>query len=217
MGAGTDTRLIRCLDGLSMSFAMLEHIHEAQYGVCAGLKADKAHLLPVAFWHCWSFVDIVHRIREIAQGIPGLGGKRAELRGFLNATAPAEAFRHYIQHLRSELAKSPGNTFPVWGSLAWVDPDDQWLSHTALAGAQVGETRFDGCVFDTVERRWVSRVALSVEGKSFNFDPIFASCIEFRDFVIPWVMSTYSPGVRFQEELPVMSTRIQFVPRDSTQ
>jgi hypothetical protein len=209
MHAETDTRLIRCLDGLGMSFAMLEHIQADLHAVCADIKANK-HSLPVAFWRCWSFVDTVHRIREVAQAIPGLSTNTTELRLFLKATEIAEAFRHYIQHLRSELSKSPGNTFPVWGSLSWVDPTDSCLTHTVLAGAQIGEMQYVGCVFDTLERRWVSKVALSVGGLSFNFDLIFVACIKFRDFVIPWLITTYAPGIRLQEELPLMSARLQF-------
>ena len=172
MHASRDTRLIRCLDGLDMSFAMLEQIHAELYPTCAAIKMDK-HNLALAFWRCWSFVDTVHRIREIAQAIPGLSTKTAEVRSFLEATSIAEDFRHYIQHLRSELLKTPGNTFPVWGSLSWVDLEDQWLTHIVMAGVQVGETRYVGCVFDTVKREWVSKVALSVNDLSFNFDLIF--------------------------------------------
>ena len=90
------------------------------------------------------------------------------------------------------------------------------LTHTALAGAQVGETRFVGCVFDTVERKWVSKVALSVNDLSFNFDPIFVACTRFIDFVVPWILAKYSPGIQLREELPVMSTRVQFVKRSGT-
>jgi hypothetical protein len=215
MHAATDTRLVRCLDGLALSFAMLKHIHADLHNVCASVKATKESL-PAAFWQCWSFVDTVHRIREVAQAIPGLSRKTTELRVFLDATAISKEFRHYIQHLRSELSKAHGNTFPVWGSLSWVDLGDPLLTHTVLAGAQVGDTQYVSCVFDTVERQWVSKVSLSVAGHSFNFDPIFSANMRFRDFVVPWLLSTYAPGIHPQEELPVISARLQFVQDDDT-
>jgi hypothetical protein len=215
MHAATDIRLVRCLDGLALSFAILQHIHADLHVVCANVKSNKDALSP-AFWRCWSFVDTVHRIREVAQAVPGLSTKTPELRLFLDATVIAKEFRHYIQHLRSELSNIPGNTFPVWGSLSWVDPEDPMLTHTVLAGARVGETQYTGCVFDTVERQWVSKVSLSIIGHSFNFDPIFAACMRFRDFVVPWLLATYSPGFKFEEEVPVISARIQFVVRDDT-
>lgn len=215
MHASADTRLVRCFDGLAMSFAMLEQIQENLYMVCVAIKDNKPSL-PSAFLRCWSFIDTVHRIREVAQSVPGLSRKTAELRLFLDATDIAENFRHYIQHLRSELSKVPGNTFPVWGSLSWVDPKNSLLTHTVLAGAQVGETRFIGCVFDKVEGKWVSKVALSVNDLSFNFDPIFIVCIQFKDFILPWIQAKYSPGIQLCEEYPVMSTRVQFIKRSGT-
>jgi len=193
-----------------MSFAILEHIDSELYATCSRLPSDK-ELLPVAFWRAWSFVDTVHRIREVTQGVPGLSAKSAEVRRFLVATDVAEVFRHYMQHLRRELTKVPANRFPVWGSLSWVDPNDPLLTHTALAGAQVGETQYVGLVFDTVEKRWVSKVALSVEGRSFNFDPVAAECSAFRDFIVPWLMEKYAPGINRRDDLPLFSTRIQFV------
>jgi len=215
MHVSTDPRLVRCLDGLAISFGMLEQLQQDLHMVCVSIKNNRQSL-PGAFLRCWSFIDTVHRIREVAQVVPGLGNRTTELRVFLAATDIAEKFRHYIQHLRSDLSKVQGNTFPVWGSLSWVDPDDSLLTHTALAGAQVGETRFVGCVFDTVECKWVSKVALSVNDLSFNFDPIFMECTRFRDFVIPWILAKYSPGIQLREEHPVMSARVQYVKRSGT-
>jgi hypothetical protein len=196
-----------------MSFAMLEQIHADLHATCAAIRADKRNL-SLAFWRCWSFVDAVHRVREVTQAVPGLSKETTEVRNFLDSTSIAEGFRHYVQHLRSELSKSPGNTFPVWGSLSWVDPSDPWLTHTALAGAQIGQTEYAGCIFDTVERRWVSKVSLSVGGSSFNFDLIFSECMKFQAFVIPWLLAKYSPGITLREDLPLISTRVQLVERD---
>ena len=214
VNASSDPRLIRCLDGLDMSFAMLEHIYAELHATCARIRTDKHQLAP-AFWRCWSSIDTVHRVREVSVSVPGLGAKTPQLKMFLSATSIAEGFRHYIQHLRKEISKSPGNTFPVWGSLSWVDPDDASLTHMVMAGAQVGETSYVGCVFDTVRRCWVSNVALNVNQLSFNFDPIFDECMKFREFVIPWLLEKYSPGVQVREELPISSVRLQFVARDA--
>ncbi|MBS1154287.1 MAG: hypothetical protein H6R07_211 [Proteobacteria bacterium] len=208
MHATNDTRLVRCLDGLSMSFAVIEQIDSELYDACSRLLSEK-ELLPAVFWRAWSFVDTVHRIREVAQAVPGLSSKTSEMRKFLTSTEVAESFRHYIQHLRGELSKRPGNTFPAWGSLAWVDPNDPQLTHMALAGAQVGETHYAGLVFDTVEQRWVSRVALSVGGLSFNFDLIAAECMDFRNFILPWLLQKYAPGINLKDELPIISMRFQ--------
>jgi hypothetical protein len=207
MHASHDTRLVRFLDGFSMSFAMLGHAHSELQTVCPALLVDKSKM-PVAFWLCWSFVDAVHRIRELAQAVPGLGRKPPELRTFLDATTDAEQFRNYIQHLRSELSSPNQNTCPVWGVLSWVDPHDSKVAHIALAGSQVGETQFPGCVYDTVNNQYVSRVCLSVNRIAFDFDPVFAACMQFRDFIIPWLQSTYAPGIALSTDFPIVSIRV---------
>jgi hypothetical protein len=143
MHATTDTRIVRCLDALSFSFSMLEDVHAELYPSCVRLRSDR-NALPQAYWRAWSFVDLVHRIREVAQSVPGLSAKNKELREFLSATEFAEKLRHYIQHLRSELSKTPGNSFPAWGNLAWVDPEDPLLAYSAMSGAEVGQTSVSG-------------------------------------------------------------------------
>ena len=108
MHASSDIRIVKCLDGLHYSFEILGHIYSSLHEVCARVKADNSLLVPV-LWRYWSFVDVVHRIREVAQALPGLSKKNKELIAFLDATALAEEFRHYIQHLRSELSKKDVN------------------------------------------------------------------------------------------------------------
>jgi hypothetical protein len=61
----------------------------------------------------------------------------------------------------------------------------------------------------TVEKKWVSKVCLGVGGKSFNFDPIYEVCLRFRDFVVPWALSAYKPGIQTTTELPIVT--IQFL------
>lgn len=213
MQASTDTRLIQCLDGLALSFEMLEYVHSELHKTCSQLTSQR-NALAIAFLQCWSFVDIVHRIRELAQAVPGLGAKNPELRAFLDAASIAEPFRHYIQHLRRELSKSPGYGSPVWGSLSWVDAANARLIHTALAGAHIRKTQYKSCVFDFQNREWVSKVALGIivakEGVlTLNFDPMAAACVKFREFIIPWIVETYEPGIQVSAELPIASVFVQ--------
>lgn len=212
MHASSDIRIVKCLDGLHYSFEILQHIYSSLHEVCSRVQVDHASLIP-ALWQCWSFVDFTHRIREIAQSIPGLSNRNKELMTFLEATELAEEFRHYIQHLRSEISKKDMNPFPVWGSLAWVDPANPEYSYLVVFGAQVGSPSHTGCVFDTVEKKWVSNVCLGVRSKSFNFDPIYEACLRFRDFIVPWALSTYKPGIQPTTELPIIITFQVVVPK----
>lgn len=201
------TRRIRVLDGLHFSFKLLEHHHANMYGACAAIPSDNTRIIP-ALASCWGFIDVMHRLRELAQSVPGLGGRRIELREFLSSTSLAERYRHYIQHLRSELAKADPNPSPVWGSLSWVDPDDVQLSHTVMIGARLPQTTYSGAVFDRQECRWVSRVCLGVESTSFNFDPMFESAAKFDKFVVPWILSQDGEKLTVTNEFQIVSTRI---------
>jgi hypothetical protein len=159
-------------------------------------SADNSQVVP-ALAACWGFIDTLYRIREIARSIPNLSSKHAEMRAFISASSLAEDYRHYIQHLRGELAKDPPNSFPVWGSLSWVDQTTPQRAHIAILGAHIQGTRYTGCVYDTVQNQWVSKVCLGVNEKSFNFDTIFLSSLRFESFILPFLTRRVFCGMPF--------------------
>lgn len=199
-----DLRKIRCLDGLHYSFQLLRNYHSNLWETCCKIPEDNSHVVS-ALASCWGFIDAVHRIREIAQSIPGLNVKHVEMRAFLSASSLAEDYRHYIQHLRGELAKNPPNSFPVWGSLSWVDGTNPQRAHIAILGAQIQGTQYTGCVYDTVRKQWVSKVCLGVIEQSFNFDTIFLSTLRFENFILPFLTEGASDEVQFHNKLPIVS------------
>ena len=74
MHASSDIRIVKCLDGLYYSFELLKHVYPDLHTTCSQIKKDPPALIH-ALWRCWSFVDLVHRVREIAQALPGLSGR----------------------------------------------------------------------------------------------------------------------------------------------
>lgn len=204
-----EIRRIKLLDGMHYSFRLLEHHYMSMYHSCADIpKANDSVVAALA--SCWGFIDVLHRLRELAQSVPGLGGKKPELRRFLSASALAEQYRHHIQHLRRELGKPSPSPFPVWGSLSWVDPQDQQVTHTVMIGARLPSTEYSGAVFDTHKQRWVSRVCLSVGKSVFNFDPIFEEAKVFEKFVMPWMLARTAVTLNESGDLPIVSARIMF-------
>lgn len=199
-----DIRKIRCLDGLHYSFELLGHFYSGLWETCCRIPDDNSQILP-ALASCWGFVDSLHRIREISQSVPGLSTKHLEMRAFLSATELVEEYRHYIQHLRGELAKQYPNTFPVWGSLSWVDPVIPTRSNIAILGAQIQGTNFTGCVYDKVERQWVSKVCLGIDDHSLNFDTVFLAAQRFKAFILPILVEGASDAVQFHSKLPIVS------------
>jgi hypothetical protein len=199
-------RRLRCWDGLHYSFQMLDLCQSSLWESCCRIPEDNENAIR-ALSYCWLFIDSLHRIRELAQAIPGLSTKKIEMRRLLNGTAAAEKYRHYIQHLRSEVNADPPNGFPVWGSLSWVSKDDSTTSYIAVLGAQLPGVSFSSCVLDTQTRKWVSRVSLSIYNLSFNFDPIYECAKEFEKFILPYLLKDLPPEVKMHERLPIMSAR----------
>lgn len=199
-----EVRNIRCLDGLYYSFELLDHFHNLLYTTCCEIPKDNSNVIP-ALAYCWGFVDALHRIREIAQSLPGISVKHSEMRAFLSATALADVYRNYIQHLRGELSKDSPNTFPVWGSLSWVDKSNIERSYIAILGAQIEGTANPGCVYDTVDKMWVSKVCLGIDKYSFNFDPIYEATLRFKRFVLPFLMKDASELIKLHNKLPILT------------
>ena len=108
-----DIRKIRSLDGLHYSFEMLDYFYSHIYKQCCEINNDNSQIIG-AMASCWGYIDALHRIREVAQSTPGINVKHLELRVFLESTAITEDFRHYIQHLRNELAQDKEKPSPVW-------------------------------------------------------------------------------------------------------
>ena len=203
-------RKLRILDGMYVSFRMLEHYHGQMYPACVSIGRDRAATIS-ALTACWGFIDAMHRLRELTQATPGLGVKGVEVRRFLSATALAEDSRHYVQHLREELNRTDAPPDPVWGSLSWVDEHDPLKAHTAVVGAQLPGVQYQSAVFDRQELRWVSKVSLGVGGRSFNFDPLFDEAMRFERFVIPWLIGQL-PGLDTKDQPQIISVTVQRMP-----
>jgi hypothetical protein len=179
-----ERKVVRCLDGLHYSFEILEWSYSRLWANCALIPREKDRAIE-ALTCCWVFIDALHRVRGIAQSAPRISKKNSEVRAFLATTELAEEFRHYIQHLRNQLNKWPADVFPVWGSMTWVDPDDESTSHTLVLGALSGSVRVTPSSYDCAEGQWASKVSLGLLGKTFCFDPMFVAAQRFRQFVIP--------------------------------
>jgi hypothetical protein len=184
--AAKQARLLKVCDGLHYSLEMLKLSYRPLWDTCneIPIKASKA---VAAMQYCWTFVDSIHRLRELAQSIPTVAAKHQEIRAFLGATEVAERFRHYIQHLRSELSKSQTYPSPVWGSLSWVDVTNPNVARTAFLGTDIAGTNYSVCGWDTQEHRFISKVTLGLDNLALNFDPMFEAAARFEKFINDYV------------------------------
>lgn len=192
--ASSDVRLLKCFEGLHYSFGILNENYHDLYKTCVSIQS-KDNKYAAALSKCWAIIDAVNRIREISQVIPGLSRKDTNLVNFLRVTVVAQYFRHYIQHLRSELLKRTTDPFPVWGTLSWVDPDNRNELLIVCFGSVISDIQDLTSIYSRHKNDWLSKVSLTLGKHSFNFDLIYKMTCKFQEFIGPWIMSRYTPGV----------------------
>ena len=205
MHAKDDIRLIKVYDGLVFSFQVLSLNYQNLHNSCILIPNENEKLV-LSFSKCWSIIDTTHRIREIAQSIPGLSKKNKILKNFLKSTSLAKEFRHYIQHLRRELSNNPPNNYPVFGSLSWIDKNDNSKCHTIILGSQIGKQNYFSCIYDRINDKWLSNVCLSINNSTFNFDPIFDEVMKFKKFILDWIEKTYNKDINKIKRYPIFTT-----------
>lgn len=203
----------RCYDGIYYAFELLEYNYNQLYFQYEQLPSLpiflKAKLIPLLS-NVWMIVDQIFKIREISQAIPGLSHLDQHRKTFLDETIITDELRHYIQHLRNKLAKKDIDTFPVFGSLSWVDPKRPNLYHTAYFGNsyedQNGEHQsyFAGH-FDAASRKWKSRICLSINGEQFNIDPLFESAKVFKNHIMLWIKMNYLKSLQESDSINVLT------------
>ncbi len=211
-----DPRIIRCFDALYYSFELLKYNYTELFKCCPNIKVSPEMLIPTLS-HCWMIIDLIYKIREISQAIPGLGHQTKELKKFLDKTKVAELFRHYIQHLRQKLSKRDLESYPVWGSLSWVDQLDNSTNNVAIFGTPIDapsgkKLSVVSCAYDRFARKWVSRISLAIGEAAFNIDPLHQDTIEYKEFILPWMMNHYTTGLKEPSKPITLSARIMQTP-----
>lgn len=209
MNKSIQMRYVQLFEALVTGIAMCELHNRELYSDISVLRENPGRLLRVLA-NVWSLVDDIYRIRQLVQSVPGLNVRSPEMRRFLSKTEVVEILRHYIQHLRMELAKPESITTPVWGSFSWIDPLDELTCHTAILGRTSGKVEHYSCVYDRFENKWVSRTAINIKGTTFNIDPVVDEVDRIKVFVLNWLTKQSSDSLSLKVEYPVVTTRAEF-------
>lgn len=191
-------KIIRYLEGMNYTFSLLDYSYTDLYEVCLSINKDKSKIIP-ALSRCWQIIDMTHRIRELCQSTPCLNKDDRDVKSFLDNTKSAEEFRQYVQHLRQELPDLQDKQYPVFGSLSWVDSENDKKCYIAIVGTllieeaeKAGIQRVSsGTVYDTYENKFVSKVTLTLSSShfnmSYNFDPIYDATVKFKQFIMQYL------------------------------
>ena len=185
------------LDGLKHSLEMLYLIFSRLEKNLANIvscyeKQDNGGKLSVgALLDAWSFIDVVHRIRELIQQTPQMSKRASAIQIFLRSTSQIEDLRHYIQHLRTAIPKLPIESNPLWGSLSWVPPNDQTKCYSIFPGSSfvvgTGKISASSCVYDQVEKRFIQDLILEAFGKVVDLKKVYTYICELESYIEEWV------------------------------
>jgi hypothetical protein len=116
------------------------------------------------------FVDFAHRFGELIDQLPFSTKKNLELRKLKEVLVPIEFARHHLQHLRGELSGNEEINYPILGILSWSRESKSfsvYFSGPIPANAAT-------MAFDTVNRRWASRIELNLKNTIIDLDRILA-------------------------------------------
>jgi hypothetical protein len=213
MHASEDPRLLRFLEALFFSSAILNKQYLQISSIQKNLHPNDGEKLLEAIALIWGIVDTIHRIRELTEALPGIKGNDPATKNFIATTEITEQFRHYIQHLRGELSRKDIHDFPVWGSFSWVNPLNDKQCYLAITGIMTDGIKYNACVYDRWEDRWVSKTALSIKELSFNTDPMVQVTLEFCKYIVGKIKGTYSGKIASQE-LPTI-LRCEMTPNEA--
>lgn len=127
-------------------------------------------LIAEAFSDAWQLIDLLHRVRELAQQNPIIREREPASQIFLRSTTPVEELRHYIQHFRTGIPNSPDVTSPLFGFLSWVSENDASTCFTLSSGFLLPATSTFSCTYDAVEKRFLQKLLIGAGGYNVDLD-----------------------------------------------
>lgn len=128
------------------------------------------HLVAEVFSDAWQLIDLLHRVRELAQQNPIIREREPASQIFLRSTTPVEELRHYIQHFRTGIPNSPDVSSPLFGFLSWVSENDNSTCFTLSSGFLLPATSTSSCTYDTVEKRFLQKLLIGAGGYNVDLD-----------------------------------------------
>lgn len=145
-----------------LAFDVLQRRLDAELDRLTPMVAKGGHIEGLeaadAFLTAMGLVDFGYRFGQLVDALPLLNKKSPELRAMSSALAPAEAARHYLQHMRGDLSDGKAIDYPILGSLAWARGSD---CHS-LSFSQIGAS-VPTLVWDREAERYVSDVEYFVK------------------------------------------------------
>ena len=205
-------RLAFYLEGLFYAFEMESIVLKRLKGGLQRLQRrfqTKTSLHPATVYpllDAWSYVDVIHRLRELLRQVPKLKTRDAAVKSFLDETASADHLRRYVQHMRRQTGTTPGPAGPLWGALSWVDSDGGTeVCHVEASGTQRTGIRAWACPYDREESRFRTKLVLVADNLTFDIEAAHQAVQGLRRFMDAWV-SCQGYGEYFRDNAAIFQT-----------
>jgi hypothetical protein len=125
-------------------------------------------------------VDVLHRVRDVAEQSRLVSLREAPAQIFLRKTKAAEKLRHHFQHFRSGIQKLPDATDPLFGTLSWVSTTNPQQCFSLMSGTAHTGVQSYGCTYDMVDRVYCQRLLLAAGSAGMDVDLGFTALQEFE-------------------------------------
>ena len=193
-------KLVFHLDGLRYSFQMSNLVSRRIGGTLDEIARNHPdsyteEQVTSALLDAWILIDICHRVRGIAQGMPGLSRKLSGIQIFLRGTEQIESLRDYVQHFRNEIPNIPLESNPLWGVLSWTPTFDKTKAYSIFSGKLVGGVTGHSLTFDVNNAQFVTEIRLQANGINVNLVSVSKHLVKLKDCISAWLDQLEHPKV----------------------
>lgn len=137
---------------------------------------------------CWRTIDTMFRIWGLLGQVRGLSQKSPELQIFYRKISKVENFRHFYQHLNTEIPNLPEDSGPILGYVSWKSSDPK-LGLTLAVGTIPSNTNLYSVAYDRTINEMVNETLFVAGTLSIDLNPLPAACEKVRNFFNTWLES----------------------------
>lgn len=182
--------LLLCLQGLSVAAAVCQLAFRRAKHAATALESHIDNGAPFdlvveLLSDVWTFVDHIHRYRELIDRAPYLPKNDPIFRVFLDQTQVCEELRHYVQHLKGRVTSWNGGS-PLWGSVAWVSEADRLRCFSLTPIDPVLGGSGASIAFDNLLQQFNCRFQVEAGGHRLELDTVLERMSRLDEEIASW-------------------------------
>lgn len=199
-----DRRVVLYLDGIRYSIQVADLVYDRLVNTLhriarlPGGSRELGQAIVEATSDAWSFIDSLHRLRELVQQLPGLRHHETAVQVFLKSTRAVDEFRNYVQHFRNGIDRFAAAERPLWGALSWPEGTDLEAGRCPIIvpGTFYPGVVFPGCVFDPRTGRFEGGISIETGDQALDLTEIRGRLEQFVGWFEGWFSTAFADGER---------------------